>query len=901
MSTRARSTHRARGAVSRVALTIAAALVCALAGVAAIADAAPGNARMRAEVRPSEIPLGQTARLVVTITGSQNAAPPRVPPIDGLTVQSLGQTTSVQIVNGTVTAEVAYNFLLEPQRSGQFTIPALQTVVEGERLSTSPMRLRVVDANAVPRGGIAPRGAAPSRGADAEEAAAPIRLRVNAPQRDLYVGELLPVELVLEIREGVRVTEVTAPVFEGDAFTVSRPADGQPSQTTEVIDGVRWVIATFPLAISPVSSGEFPLVGKIEVTAYMPGARRRFGGTFDDPLFESFFGGSGGAPRKIPLSTESRKVRVLPLPDEGRPADFSGAIGKFTVEASATPTKITAGDPVTLTVKVAGTGNFDRLSIPEMTTDQDWKTYPASTKFEPTDALGTTGRKVSEQAIVPQSPKITAVPARPFSYFDPERKRYVEITTQPIALTIAPAPQTKQRSASGAPAGTSRDAVPAEEWELAPNQIAPGTPQDPVPVTSRPWFIALQLVPPIVLLAGTWWVRRRERLAADPAHQRRLAARRGVDAELAALKRARAAGDAAAFFVAARRAVQQQLAADPEHAASLTLADLESLTAAHPELRDEVRAIVGRADAVAYSAAPVRGDELQTWEDRVTSLLRALATRVGAIVLALATLGLVAATTPCSAAEPPAMPDAATTAAAPPPAAGGTRAERFEAANTAFAEGRFADARAGFAAMVAQDGPSVPVLYNLGNAAFRDGRIGEAILSYERALLLAPRDPDTRANLRQVRKAAGLPEPDDGPWTRATRALTASAWAWLASGGLYLACAALLGLRALRGDATRTTLRSALRTAVACGAALIVVGAAACATRLAERDRAVVLDDDPVLRVAPYASATASSELAPGEIVRIERTHDGFTLVRTAAGRSGWTTSAGVARIAFDR
>jgi tetratricopeptide (TPR) repeat protein len=234
---------------------------------------------------------------------------------------------------------------------------------------------------------------------------------------------------------------------------------------------------------------------------------------------------------------------------------------------------------------------------------------------------------------------------------------------------------------------------------------------------------------------------------------------------------------------------------------------------------------------------------------------------------------------------------------APLQAIDGSREQRFEAANAAFAEGRFADARAGFAE-IAASAPSVAVLYNLGNAAFRDGRIGEAVLSYERALLLAPRDPDTRANLRQVRKAAGLPEPNDGPWSRATRPLSASGWAWLASAGLYLACGALLGLRLVRGDGARATFRPALRAALASGIALLVVGGAACATRLAERDRAVVLDEDPVLRVAPYASATVSSELAPGEVVRIERSHEGFTLVRTAAGRSGWTTSAAVARIA---
>jgi len=226
------------------------------------------------------------------------------------------------------------------------------------------------------------------------------------------------------------------------------------------------------------------------------------------------------------------------------------------------------------------------------------------------------------------------------------------------------------------------------------------------------------------------------------------------------------------------------------------------------------------------------------------------------------------------------------------------RAQAFESANAAFAAGDFAGAKDGFAALIARDGPSAAALYNLGNASFRAGAIGEAVLSYERALLLAPRDQDVRANLRQVRKAAGLPEPEIGAWARLVALLTDDGWAWLASGALYLLCAALLSLRALRRLGPAHPARGALRWSAAALAATLLIAGAACATRLGERDRAVVLDADPVLRVAPYPSATASSELAPGELVRIERAHQGFSLVRTAGGRSGWLGDAAVARIA---
>jgi hypothetical protein len=327
-------------------------------------------------------------------------------------------------------------------------------------------------------------------------------------------------------------------------------------------------------------------------------------------------------------------VHVLPLPDEGRPASFTGAIGKFTVEASAKPVKLTVGDPLTLTVKVAGKGNFDRLSIPAIESGGDWKAYPASSKFEPTDALGTSGRKVSEQAVVPITAKVTSVPARPFSYFDPDKRRYVELTTQPIALTIEGAPRAAGGTSPGAPASAAgtrsdrqaeRGAVDGDQWELAPNQIAAGAPADATPVATRPWFLALQLVPLLLLAGGSWWARRRDRLHADPAYHRRLAARRRVDAETEAMQRAAAAGDTAAFFAAARRAVQECLARDPDReAGSLTLSELETLIGDRAALRDELHAIVGRADAITYSGEHVPPAQLGEWQRRVIALLQAL-------------------------------------------------------------------------------------------------------------------------------------------------------------------------------------------------------------------------------------------------------------------------------------
>jgi tetratricopeptide (TPR) repeat protein len=250
-----------------------------------------------------------------------------------------------------------------------------------------------------------------------------------------------------------------------------------------------------------------------------------------------------------------------------------------------------------------------------------------------------------------------------------------------------------------------------------------------------------------------------------------------------------------------------------------------------------------------------------------------------------------------SAAEAPHAPAPAAAAAVADGAAAtaASTAERFEAANAAFAAGRYDEAIAGFQSIVATDGYSSALLFDLANAYLRAGRLGEAILWYERARLLAPRDPDVQANLRQARRAANLPLPPDGDaWSRLEERASPDGWAGLASACLFLAAALAItarlgraGIRSRGGGLGRLlSISVAAALVLAAGAAMLA------ATRLRAFDRAVILGPDPALRVAPYEQATVSSALDPGELVRVERDHEGFRLVRTGDGRSGWVREA---------
>ena len=177
------------------------------------------------------------------------------------------------------------------------------------------------------------------------------------------------------------------------------------------------------------------------------------------------------------------------------------------------------------------------------------------------------------------------------------------------------------------------------------------------------------------------------------------------------------------------------------------------------------------------------------------------------------------------------------------------------------------------------------MLFNLGNACYRDGQFGAAILNYERAQVLAPRDRAIATNLRLARKKAGVPAPALSEVEKAARVLTPNTLAWLGSIVLTVFCSALgIGrfLPRFSRDETKTI-------AMVAGVMLLLV-ATAFAIRWREFQRAIVVATKVPARIAPASAAAESFALKAGEPVTVSKTYGQFILVRTPDGRSGWVS-----------
>ena len=144
------------------------------------------------------------------------------------------------------------------------------------------------------------------------------------------------------------------------------------------------------------------------------------GGPFDDPFFDSVFDqmNTPMIQKDVTLKSVDQEIEMRPLPTEGRPAGFTGAVGDFKFEGAQIPDNWKTGEPQQIIAKLGGSGNFALMKAPELTPADAWKTYSGKDEFSAGDEASFSGSKSFQFSAVPRKGGEQEV-ALEFSYFDP--------------------------------------------------------------------------------------------------------------------------------------------------------------------------------------------------------------------------------------------------------------------------------------------------------------------------------------------------------------------------------------------------------------------------------------------------------------------------------------------------
>ncbi len=620
-------------------------LASLLTGGATLLGGAPAGAvvpPVDVTLEPRQISLGETAQLTITSTGS-GLDGISLPVVAGLEFRVVGQSRRIEIINGATMSSTTVVLRITPEAPGIFTIPGLTP-------QSQPLVLRVNPDNGAaspsPYGnpyssGLPPptaNGASPSGIHMTADGAAYVRMIL--PKRDVYVGESIPVDIEVGMRSGFVTSLNGLPTLNGNDFTLNN-LSRKPERVEKLVDGKPFTVITWHSMLAPVKPGTFSLSVQAPLTIRVrtrPPRDSMIDDLLGDPFMQNFFGAT--VPKDITAASSPAELNVLPLPTEGRPADFSGAVGSFKIASDLSAPSAAVGDPLTLRLHVTGTGNFDRVDTPMLEHVDRWKTYPPKSTFTQSDAIGYKGEKTFEQPLIAAQPGAQTLPDLTFSYFDPSTRRYETAHTTPPPVTISPALADGTTPAPGTGTAGSPAGAPPLQANTPPQAASPAAPPttglraDHAPTTDaadvlrplylRPPFLVLQSLLALAF-AGSWVVLRvRSRGLALPG-KRAQPLSKTANRLLQQMESAAATGDSATFFSTARAALQESLAARWQ----LTPDDLtqDEVKARLGADAVEVRRIFDLADEASYAGHGMRGTDFAHWLAIVRQQLQAASPR----------------------------------------------------------------------------------------------------------------------------------------------------------------------------------------------------------------------------------------------------------------------------------
>ncbi len=410
-----------------------------LAGLAGFSQ----DVRLTAQAK-QVVAVGETFTLNFILNGQGSGF--RGPNIQGFNVISGPNTStssSIRNVNGTtsMTITYTYTYLLQATREGSFDIPAATVTVNGRQVSSSPLTIKVVKGSA-PGGGQGTGGTrsnpAPSGGGIG---ANDVYVKAFASQSSPLQGEGIVVTYRIFTKVPIAQINISKlSSFSGFWSQNLMKENDKLQQTTQVIDGEQYVVADVrKIALFPLKSGRL-VIDPLELNCIAQVRRQtrtRTGDPFFDDFFNDSFFNSGVANVEKTLKSNPLIISVQPLPEAGKPADFSGAVGSFTFRTELDKTRLKTNEAVTLKCIVTGRGNIQLIDKMNVTFPPDFESYdPKVTSDIQSSAGGISGSQVFEYLVIPRKAGKFNIKPVSFSYFDLDKKRYVTLTSPDYTLEV---------------------------------------------------------------------------------------------------------------------------------------------------------------------------------------------------------------------------------------------------------------------------------------------------------------------------------------------------------------------------------------------------------------------------------------------------------------------------------
>lgn len=328
-------------------------------------------------------------------------------------------SNSYRIINGKAESDFSktYTYILEPKRKGTFTLPAATIEYKGKKISSNKISIKVVDPVDLPKDPNDPNYIASQN----------VKMLVTVSNETPYVGEPIYVEYRLYVNQmGINGFNVdTPPNYEG--FWSQTLKNEKPQFKEGTYKGEPWQYAVLhKVLLIPQRSGNLSVNAmSADLTVGVPTGRGDFWGNMITRNVNQ------------KLTSTQRSIKVKPLPLEGKPLDFSGAVGNYQYSVDTSRSVFKANESAQVKVKIAGKGNLKLFELPNIKTPKELEVYDPERKEKVTvTSSGLRGSIENAYTIVPQYKGKFKIPATSFSYFNPKDKKYHTLTSDDIVLDV---------------------------------------------------------------------------------------------------------------------------------------------------------------------------------------------------------------------------------------------------------------------------------------------------------------------------------------------------------------------------------------------------------------------------------------------------------------------------------
>jgi len=384
------------------------------------------SAQVQFEAKVSKNTLGINERLRIEFNMNADGDNFVAPNFEASGFRVIGgpsQSVSQSWINGKSSFNKSYIYILLPTQKGQLTIKQAAIEINGQIYKTSPVKINVTNAVEIPKD----PNEAPTVSADDN-----IYLVADISKSNPYLNEPITVVYKLYFSYSIGISnwrELNKPKY-NDFW--SQNIDIKQLKAEEgMFKGERYrYVVLRKTVLYPQKSGKLEIEPlSLDIDCQVPSNRRNFWG---QPIMVE---------DSKRVSAGSKIINVRALPENGKPVDFSGAVGQFDFKVNPSKTTLKNGESLDLTLSVIGKGNLKLFSLPKPVVPTALEMYdPVHEENVSTPLTGMTGRITDKYTIIPQYKGSYQIKPLSFSYFDLASGRYKTITSQPITITVLDGP-----------------------------------------------------------------------------------------------------------------------------------------------------------------------------------------------------------------------------------------------------------------------------------------------------------------------------------------------------------------------------------------------------------------------------------------------------------------------------